>query len=74
MDYIRYNSYSVKARIGWVQKVLSIPVTNQRDKITVKAIKSFQLSHGLVGNGVICKNTFNLLYSNGGSKINIRDK
>lgn len=72
MDYYRYNSYSVKARMSWVQKVLNIPVTAKRDKVTVKAIVKFQKENGLSPNGVVCERTYNLLYSNGGSAVSIK--
>ena len=66
MNYNHFNSYSMKARISWAQKVLGLEPTGKRDKTTIKAIKEFQESHGLTGNAFICEKTFNLLdsYSN----------
>lgn len=71
MDYYRFNSNSIKARMSWVQEVLGLPVTGQRDKSTVKAIIKFQKINHLPANGVICEKTYNLLYANGGRQINI---
>lgn len=72
MDYYRFNSYPVKARMAWVQKILELQITGQRDKATIKALSKFQKEHGLSGNAIINEETFNLLYHNGGSKINMR--
>lgn len=72
MDYYRFNSYPVKARMAWVQKVLNIPVTYKRDKITIKALSKFQRDNNLAGNAMVDEVTFNLLYKSGGSKISMR--
>lgn len=72
MDYYRFNSYPVKARMAWVQKILDIPVTGLRDKATIKALSKFQKENSLAGNAVVDEETFRLLYNRGGSKINMR--
>lgn len=72
MDYHRFNSYPVKARMAWIQKILNIPVTYQRDKTTIKALSKFQKDNNLAGNAIVDELTFNLLYRLGGSKISMR--
>ena len=72
MDYYRFNSYPVKARMAWIQKVLELQITGQRDKATIKALSKFQRDNGLAGNAIVNEETFNLLYNNGGSKISMR--
>lgn len=77
MSFNRYQSYSVKARLIWMQKVLyqlgyDLLVTGKRDKPTIKSLAKFQEDNGLTGNAVICETTFNLLYNNGGSSISIK--
>ena len=74
LNYTRFSSKSMKARLGWVQKTLGIPVTYKRDKITVKAILKFQKENGLAGNGMICPQTFELLYEYGGHKYDIDER
>ncbi len=74
MDYTRFSTKSIKARMSWVQQTLGVPVTCKRDKATIKALTKFQKEHGLVGNGSICEKTFNLLYDNGGSEIDINKR
>ena len=69
MDYIRFSNQSVKARMGWIQQVLNLPITYKKDKGTVKALVKFQKDHGLSGNGVVCEKTYELLYSCGGSSV-----
>ena len=79
LDYERYESYPVKVRFTWIQKILSnlgyeVSVNGQRDKQFVKALKKFQKSHGLSDNAVINKELFIALLDNGGDKISINTK
>lgn len=77
LDYERYESYPVKVRFIWIQKILNnlgypVEVNGQRDKPFVKALKKFQESQGLPGNAVINKELFVALLDNGGNKISIK--
>lgn len=79
LDYERYESYPVKVRLTWIQKILnklnySVDINGQRDKKFVKALKSFQKSHGLSDNAVINRELFIALLDNGGDKISINLK
>lgn len=76
MTFNRFNTYSMKARLSWVQKVLNLQgynlsVNGKRDRETVKALTKFQKSHGLGGNAVVCEMTYNLLCGCGGSSVSM---
>lgn len=76
LSYNHFRCCSMKARINWTQKVLlslgyDTSTNCKRDKQYIKALSKFQKDNGLGGNAEVCEKTFNLLYNNGGNKIDI---
>ena len=77
LTFTHYQSYSLKARVLWAQKVLlslgynKVVLNGKRDKGYIKALKNFQEQHGLGGNAMVCEKTFNALLSNGGNAVRI---
>lgn len=67
LQYNRYLSLPVKARLVLVQKALidkgysKVSITGKRDRNTVKAIADLQKKNGLSPNCVICEATYDLL-------------
>lgn len=74
LNYTRFCSKSIKARMSWIQRILGVPVTCKRDKPTIKALKKFQEAHGLAGNASVCEKTFNLLNQEGGYLVDIDER
>ena len=77
LDYERYESYPVKVRLLWIQRILvnlnyNVNLNGQRDKPFVKALKKFQEANGLSSNAVINKDLFIALLDNGGDRISIK--
>lgn len=68
-NYIKFCSNSMKARIAWTQEVListghlkdgeSVPT--KRDKAFIKALKAFQVEHGMTPNADFSEELFNYL-------------
>ena len=51
----------MKAKMGWIQEKLNLPVTHQSDRATIKALKNFQKENGITPNAVVCETTFECL-------------
>lgn len=62
LNYVKFTSMSIKARMHLVQEKLGLPVTCKRDKVTVKAIQKLQSDNGITPNGVICESTYKILF------------
>lgn len=74
LTYSKFTTKSMKARLSWVQRTLGIPVTYKRDKTTIKALQKFQKEHGITASADLNEVTFDALYENGGSEINIDER
>ena len=74
LDYNKFSTKSMKARLSWVQRTLGIPVTYKRDKVTIKALQKFQKENGITASADLNEITFDVLYENGGSEINIDER
>ena len=61
MNFIKFSTSSMKAKMGWIQEKLNLPVTHQRDRATIKALKNFQKENGITPNAVVCETTFECL-------------
>jgi hypothetical protein len=77
ITYEHYQSFPVKVRFTWIQKILqkqgyNVIVNGQKDKPTTKALKDLQVKNGLSGNSNIDLETFTLLLNNGGKQISLR--
>lgn len=77
ISYEHYQSFPVKVRLMWIQKILqkqgyNVSVNGQKDKQTTKALKDMQIKNGLSGNSNIDLETFKLLLNSGGKQISLR--
>ena len=77
ISYEHYQSFPVKVRLMWIQKILqkqgyNVSVNGQKDKQTTKALKDMQIKNGLSGNSNIDVETFKLLLNSGGKQISLR--
>ena len=77
ISYEHYQSFPVKVRLMWIQKILqkqgyNVSINGQKDKQTTKALKDMQIKNGLSGNSNIDLETFKLLLNNGGKQISLR--